>query len=129
MSAHKGVQPRKPRGREPRRARGEVAVLYPFPSLRAAARAGNTPGQLLARDCSRDLILHATLVVADAMDAERMSETELAKRTGVSRQMVNQNFGAGIRTLKTLATFADALGYDASVVLRKRESAEETVGS
>jgi ribosome-binding protein aMBF1 (putative translation factor) len=95
----------------------------------AALVARNTPRHLLARHYSLDLIRQATAVVAAAMDAECISENVLSKRLGVSRQLVNTNFGAGLRTLKTLAAYADALGYEASIVLRKRKSVEDTVAS
>lgn len=89
--------------------------------------ARNRPHQLLTRPCAIEMVQQATLAVVDAMDAERVHLSKLAKRMGVSRQMVDANFAGGIRTLKTLAAMADALGYDASVVLTKRESASERV--
>lgn len=78
--------------------------------------------RLVLQDCSVELVRQATTVLADALDATGESECFLAKRLGVSRQQVNQMFAGGVRTLKALASIADALGYDASVVLRKRES-------
>lgn len=87
----------------------------------AALSFRNTPRHMLAKGCSHDLIRQATVAVAVAMDAERMTESALAGKVQSSRQCVNALFAAGIRTLKAVAVYADALGYDASVVLRKRE--------
>jgi hypothetical protein len=91
---------------------------------RRAIEARTQPSHLLTKGCAIDVIRHATLAVVDAMQAERVPMSLLARRMGVSRQMVDGNFAGGVRTLKTLAAMADALGYEASVVLRKREPME-----
>lgn len=66
------------------------------------------------------LVHQATVAVSDAIDAEGISERALSKRLRYSRQCVNQQFAGGFRTLKVLAAYANALGYDASVVLTRR---------
>lgn len=66
------------------------------------------------------LIKAVTMAIADAMDCEGIREAELASRLGSSRQSLNAAFAGGFRTLKSVAAVADALGYDARLVLTKR---------
>jgi transcriptional regulator with XRE-family HTH domain len=53
---------------------------------------------------------------------ERISDAELSRRLGVSRQRINQMLGRieNMPTLRTIARLADALGYDVVLTLRKR---------
>lgn len=95
-------------------------------AVRAALEARYAPKHLTANPRALDLVCQATSVIADVMDVERVSENHLAQRIGSSRQHVNNAFAGGVRTLKLLAAMADALGYDASVVLRKRPAAAES---
>lgn len=75
---------------------------------------------LVTRDGALALVVQATLAVSDAMDLENITELQLARRVKISRQCVNATFAGGFRTLKVIAAYADALGYEASVVFRKR---------
>lgn len=55
---------------------------------------------------------------------ERISDAELSRRLGVSRQRINQMLARieNVPTLRTIARLADALGYDVVFELRKRKS-------
>lgn len=94
-------------------------------SVRASLEARYAPKALLSNDYALDLIRRATVLVADAMDADVVSITTVARGMGVSRQMVCQQLQGGFRTLKALAVAADALGYDIDIQLHKRPSREE----
>lgn len=74
------------------------------------------------------IVRDATLAIAEAMERDGVSENRLARILGTSRQHVNVQFAGGFRTLWLFAKYADALGYDASVVLRKRVN-DEAVAS
>jgi hypothetical protein len=71
------------------------------------------------------LIKSATTAIADAMDFEGINEAELANLLGSSRQSLNAGFAGGFRTLKSIAAIADAMGYEARVVLTKRHATAE----
>jgi transcriptional regulator with XRE-family HTH domain len=67
-----------------------------------------------------ELILEATVALAQALEAEGMRKTELAQRLGKSRAFVTQILSGGRNlTLRTLADAADALGYQARLRLCK----------
>lgn len=68
-------------------------------------------------------IRDATMAVAEAIDREGISHNALAKKLGCSRQHVSAMFGSGLRTLKSLITVADAVGYEVKVSLVKKEKA------
>lgn len=76
---------------------------------------------LVASETTVALVRQATFEIADAVDAQGVSENLLARRMNVSWQVINAQFASGFRTLKVLAAYADALGYDAVFVLRKRQ--------
>lgn len=67
------------------------------------------------------LVRRITASIADAMDANAVSENALACRLRSSRQFVNTLFSGGVRTVKTLAVVADVLGYDVHVELMHRQ--------
>jgi hypothetical protein len=121
------------RDAELRHERGQAArlasklLVASFPAVqRQEIAARMAKGHKLGSPAAQALILDATTALFEAMRAERVSELLLARRLGRSRQLVNQSYSGGIRTLATLAVYADALGYDASVVLQKRAvSAQE----
>lgn len=69
-----------------------------------------------------DLVIQATREVSNRIGAEGLSQNQVAKRLGVSRQMVNMQFLGGFRSLRVIAAYANALGYEARVVLRKRKT-------
>lgn len=71
-------------------------------------------------ELSSPLILEVTLAISIAMTQEGLSENQLANRIGSSRQHVNSMFHGGVRTLKAVASIADALGYDVRMTLVKR---------
>lgn len=98
-------------------------------SERRAIEARTEPRGLLTKECAIDVIRRTTIALVEAMQAENIPMATLARRMGVSRQLIDGNFAGGIRTLKTLAAMADALGYDASVVLRKRVDVVHEVAS
>lgn len=66
-------------------------------------------------------IREATTRLVEAIELEGVTDTALAQRLGCSRQYVSMIFGGGLRTLKSIVTIADAIGYDVSVVYLKRE--------
>lgn len=69
-----------------------------------------------------DLVRDATVVISNQMDVARVNEALLARRLKISRQMVNIQFRGGIRSLKTLAAYAEALGCDVSISLRPKQA-------
>jgi len=71
----------------------------------------------LVRQATEDLYL--------AMDAAGVSEAEMARRLGVKSANIYLQFSVGFRTLKMLTAYADAIGYDVSVVLSKRHVQSE----
>lgn len=71
--------------------------------------------------CSIDLVRQATTEIAEAVDLRGMSEHFLSRKMNVSRQVVNTQFAGGIRTLKVLAAYADALDCEAVFVLRPKK--------
>lgn len=83
----------------------------------------------ITSDSAIALVRQATLEIADVLDAEGASENLLASRMKVSRQVINSQFAGGFRTLKLLAAYADALGYEAAFVLKKRPEQESAVAS
>jgi len=102
-------------------------LVASFPAVqREAIATKRSRGHLLGCPAAEALIREATLTLFDVMATERVTESMLARRLDRSRQMVNSGFAAGIRTFATFAAYADALGYDASVVLRKRVSVERS---
>lgn len=70
---------------------------------------------------AQPVVHQATVAVAEAMDVAGVNEYQLAQRLGCSRQSMNDQFSRGVRTLATLATLADAIGFDVHVQLVKRE--------
>lgn len=67
-----------------------------------------------------DLVRQATQAISDQMEGQHVNERALAARLTVSRQMVNMQFRGGIRSLKTLAAYAEALGCDVQISMRPR---------
>lgn len=76
---------------------------------------------LVSETCTIALVRQVTLEVAEALDAEGISENKLARRLKLSRQAINCQFAGGFRSLKVLAAYADALNCDAWFVLRRRQ--------
>jgi hypothetical protein len=110
-------------------ARRSMATL-PVSYLKSRARVMVAPHGIVKsngrsftmRPCTIDLVVRATRAFSALMDTESVSENKLARRMKVSRQVVNQQFAGGFRTLKVIAAYADALGYDVSVEFHKRGS-------
>ena len=67
-------------------------------------------------------VQQATEAVIDALNLADLPDSELARRVGTSRQAVSQNLSGGIRTVKMLAAFADALNCDLHFSLVPRPS-------
>jgi hypothetical protein len=106
--------------------RSDQLMAASFSAVQAAELASmRAAGVLLGNPATLPFVRQATGALLEAMRASGATESHIARSLKCSRQMVNQQFGAGLRTLKTLAAFADVIGYDASVVLTKREPAAE----
>lgn len=73
---------------------------------------------------SRGPISDATRQLVRAIADEGLSHNALAARLGVSRQYLSAVFGGGLRTLKSLITVADAVGYDVTITLSKKADAQ-----
>lgn len=89
--------------------------------MRATDR--DMPGRKLTKAEVRALA--EVLAAVDRMlYEERISDAELSRRLGVSRQRINQMLARieNVPTLRTIARLADALGYDVVFELRKRKS-------
>jgi len=92
-----------------------------FPAIqREAIAAHEAKGRLLGNAAAQQLIREATLALFDAMQTEGVSEPQLARQVHRSRQCVSGMFMAGVRTIAMLAFYADALGYEPAVVLKRR---------
>lgn len=96
------------------------ARLQPVPFASGVSTQKNRRRSLVTKDSAIALVVQATVAVSEAMDAAAVNELHLARLLRVSRQYINTQFHGGFRSLKMLASCADALGYDASFVLRKR---------
>lgn len=75
-------------------------------------------------EIGKALISQSTLALAAVMRAEGFNEKSFAKHMGCTRQWMNLIFNGGVRTLRVLATVADALGYDVHMSLTKRAARE-----
>lgn len=71
------------------------------------------------------LVQETTRALVAAMDADGVSDTELAARIGTSRQYVGTLISGGIRTMKMAVAIASALGYDVRITLHRRDSETE----
>jgi hypothetical protein len=122
--------------REMRRAAAKHASALPVAYLKRQARLQPVPfaapattrnhrRSLLTNDYTLALVVQATQALSDLMDAHGVSESSLARRMKISHQMVNVQFAGGFRTLKILAAYATAIGYEASIVFRKRDELEQ----
>lgn len=111
------------RDRELRRLRASGLAVSSLPAAVMARldRQTAVKGALTLPE-SRDLVERATVALSDLMDSDGVNASALARRLAVSRQQVSVQFAGGFRTLSLLAKYADALGYEASVSFRKRES-------
>ena len=97
-----------------------IATTQPTPS-----RAIREYHNVLSRpDVAKPLILEAASLIHQAMTNQGLNENRFASQLGVSRQHLNSVFGGGIRTLRSLATLADALGYEAHFHLTKKSEKE-----
>lgn len=67
------------------------------------------------------LVKSVTVAIAEAMNAENITEAQLSAMVGLSRQTINLNFAGGFRTFRTIAVVSDAIGYDVQVRLVKRK--------
>lgn len=81
-------------------------------------------GSRLGNEVVQRMVQQATTAVFDAMHEVSVSEAQMARHLQISRQAVNNQLASGFRTLATLAVFADACGYEASVVLSRRQYVE-----
>lgn len=108
-----------------REERVRLGVVVPIRPVEAQPAASEIVRRSNARylkhpETGRGLVLDATMAVAAAMDADGVNCSELSRRLGSSRQCVASVFAGGIRSLRSLAGIADALGYDVHVSLSRR---------
>jgi hypothetical protein len=66
------------------------------------------------------LVHEATVAIAEALDGQRVTDSELARRLGLSRQLVDASMKGGIRTLATLARFAEAADCEVRITVTPR---------
>lgn len=103
--------------REARR-RGDIGVQQEPMPVRVRAYYPH----LMAHPETIKLVVQVTEAVVAAMKEAGVNERAISIRLGTSRQALNNNFAGGIRTLKALASIADAIGYDVHVSLQKRKA-------
>lgn len=101
--------------------RNRLAARSAFAALSGTRHPEQPRRTVVELNCTIALVRQATQEIAEAIDAEDISESVLARRLKCSRQMVNTQFAGGFRTLKVIAAYADALGCDVKLVLRRRD--------
>lgn len=70
------------------------------------------------------LILDATELVCELMEAEGVNQTELARRLQVSKPSISQMLsGDNNLTLRSMANIAAALGYQLHFAAQKKDKA------
>lgn len=95
----------------------EIGGPIPQPNTFDDVRSHINKTTLISAQESKDLVERTTRMVLGEMERQSVSASELARRTGVSRQHVSTYFRGGIRTLKSLAVVGAALGCSVRVVL------------
>lgn len=76
--------------------------------------------KLMNADVSAPIVSSVTAKIQSLLDAEGVTQNQLASAIGCSRQSLNQSMSGGVRTLRTMAVLADAIGYDVEVVFRRK---------
>ena len=103
--------------RQPPPARSMPAQVAQTLAIRAKRAIASNSG------VSYPVILSATEQLLAAIEKEAVSHNALAKRLGCSRQYLSAIFGSGLRTLRSLVTVADAVGYDVEITLKRKKVA------
>lgn len=71
-------------------------------------------------------LLASTFAARQAMREALVSESELSRRMGVSRELIRIfTVSRGVGTFRTLHKIADALGCDVHIELRKKDASEQ----
>jgi transcriptional regulator with XRE-family HTH domain len=74
-----------------------------------------------------DLVLNVTQAIFEAMQANGLTRSELAKLAGVQKEAVSRLFGGFQNlTLKTIAKFSSAMGLQPEFALRDQQAATGT---
>lgn len=113
------------RGRLAREAHKRLSASFPAVRERALEHLRSRKFRN-GHPATQALVMSTTQSLFDALESTGQTHMSVAKHLKVSRQRVSQVMHGGIRSLATLAVYADAAGFDVHIELRprvRRESA------
>jgi DNA-binding XRE family transcriptional regulator len=105
--------------RHHRQLHRELGARLPSPAEIAEVRTRENRSILKSCATARPLVFAVTTDILAAMGRSGITQSELARRLGVSKQQVNLYFNGGIRSLKTLAAVASACGLSVSIAIHR----------